>query len=164
MGIGSALGTIRACMFYICSISERRFDCGIDRKAKIPKIQMRIYFDKGIGSNTGKWLHIAFGPGKGYLRSWWVALNQGPGNATKPGISCGHKGLKHCNSAYCTRAWCNAQRWPVFGKMFLIGHTFSLWLGPTYFSRRNFKNTWHHLKSMRKVYPNDTCYKVVSFR
>lgn len=93
---------------------------------------MRTTYDRGYGASRGRQLGIHIGPGRGYLRQWWVHRNAGPGKATSPGCDCGHFGLSHCNSAYCSRAWCKAPLWPVLG-WFLRGHSLYLWLGPTYF-------------------------------
>jgi len=126
---------------------------------------MRIRYDRGQGSDTGRWLYVSFGPGSGYVRPWYVALIGGPGNATRPGQDCGHKGLTRCNSAHCSRLWCNAQRWPLFGFFFVLGHTFRLWCGPTY-NRRSFRAWRVGLRALLtwcKVGHRDT-YAPISFR
>jgi len=136
---------------------------------------MRISYDRGKGWELGRRLGIHFGPGSGYLRDWWVALNAGPGQATSPGHDCGHKGLKHCNSCHCHRPWCKSQRWPVFGWVFLHGHSLYVWLGPTYMPDKltlaaigtwykwQWRATLNHLKSRRKMTNGDSLYKLISF-
>lgn len=105
---------------------------------------MRVTFDDGRGGTTGRWLSLHFGPGCGYLRKWWCRLNAGPGQATTPETPCGHRGLAHCNSAYCTRAWCGAQSWPVFGWLFTRGHTMRIWAGPAH--NRSLRNLWREAR------------------
>lgn len=129
---------------------------------------VRTSYDGGRGSDTGRWFSIHFGPASGYLREWWVNLNAGPGNAVGPGEwrsgHCGHKGLAHCNSAYCGRAWCNAQSWPIFGWLFLRGHSFRMWCGPTYGRTvRDWRIGASALRRSKKVHPG-FLYSLVSFR
>lgn len=127
-----------------------------------------VNFDKGHGSDTGRWLYVSiFGGAK--LRPWWVALNDGPGNATGPGEyrskPCGHKFPRHCNSAFCNQKWCNVQRWPIFPWLFVVGHSFRIWCGPTY--HRNLKG-WKagidSLRRMKKIHPHGDTYSFISFR
>lgn len=73
-------------------------------------------------------LHL--GPGGGYTHRWWGKLDRGPGAATGNGPEdygksrCGHRWPYHCNNAYCGSPWCNAQRWPLFGALFVVGLSF----------------------------------------
>ena len=121
---------------------------------------MRYSYDNGIGGTTGRWLSIHFGPGKGYMRHWWTDRNRGPGNATAPGLDCGHRGPDHCWSKHCRRTWCGAHRWPILGWL-IRGHTLRLWCGPRYGTLRAGLFTLRRLRQARAV--NDGLYSVASF-
>jgi hypothetical protein len=122
---------------------------------------MRVSYDNGQGSMCGRWLSIHVGRGSGYLREWWTNLNAGPGLAVTPYTACGHRGLSHCNSAYCTRAWCNAQSWPVFGWLFVRSHTLRIWVGPTYRGLTQWRMTLSYLASQRRTHRRG--YSLVEF-
>lgn len=126
---------------------------------------MRTSFDKGIGSTYGdRWFCLYIGSGAGYMRPWWVRRNAGPGNATTawrdahPGerVTCGHRGLQHCNSAHCTRWWCNAAHRLPGLKFLLHGHTFRIWCGAR--SGRS----WRRFKALLRHRSNHSW--LVSFR
>jgi hypothetical protein len=120
-----------------------------------------ISIDRGHGSLYGRFLYVRFGGGNGYVNAWWARLCRGPGNAIGTGLRedwgtkrCGHPWPYRCSSAYCGAAWCNAEHWPVFGWLFLLGHTLRIWLGPTY-NRRSlaaWKQGLRHLRS--SIYRN----------
>ena len=102
---------------------------------------MQITLDTGRGSFRGDGriaLHV--GPGRGYLRPWYVRLNRGPGKATGPALAsysdgtahehygkgdCGHPWPYHCNSAFCGRMWCSLSLYRV-ARPFVLGYTFAL--------------------------------------
>lgn len=100
---------------------------------------MKIKFHNGRGWQLGSHIGIYFGGGSG-LRRWWVNLNRGPGNARAPGNNCGHVWPHHCNSIHCSQRWCDAQRWPIFGWLFVLGHSLRIWVGPAYYKG---DRLWH---------------------
>ena len=75
-------------------------------------------------------LHL--GPGGGYTHRWWSELCRGPGASKGNGRDdygksrCGHRWPYRCSSVYCGSPWCNAQRWPIFGALFVVGLSFHL--------------------------------------
>ena len=77
-------------------------------------------------------VELSLGRGAGYLQEWWTNLNRGPGKADGHGEKdygkgrCGHPWPYHCNNAYCGNPWCLAQRWPIFGALFVCGLSLSL--------------------------------------
>lgn len=121
---------------------------------------MRVSLDKGFGSGLGRYLTISFGPGWGYMRDWWVSLNRGPGNAVLDGIPCGHKGLYHCNSFYCTRKYCNwIPRIPFVSR----GATLRVWVGPTYLTLSDVRSTVRLIRHRQRQFPTQG-YRFVSFK
>lgn len=117
---------------------------------------MRIIFDRGHGSSMGRMLSFHFGPGGGYMRPWWVALIDGPGNATKPNTPCGHAWPRRCNSANCTQRWCR-----TYVPFINAGATIRVWLGPTYYNWHEFKMTWGYLRSRQRMYRHDSFYRFI---
>jgi len=123
---------------------------------------IRFTFDKGHGWELGRFISIHLGAGWGYMHAWWTKLDRGPGNATKPGTNCGHRGIYHCNSGHCKRAYCNLiPRVPLISR----GATLRVWVGPTYFSLANVRSNLRCLKQRRRGNANHTgLYSLVSFR
>lgn len=128
---------------------------------------VRYTYDAGHGSSTGRWFSVHFGRSSG-LREWWTNLDAGPGEARGPGeyrsMRCGHKFPAHCNSAFCGATWCNAQRWPIFGWLFVLGHSFRIWCGPTY--GRTFHDWRINFRALRTAgkHRHDDLYSPISFR
>jgi hypothetical protein len=88
------------------------------------QFRVQVYFPYDWHRPALLWL--VFGSGSGYLTRWWVALNRGPGRATKQGRPCGHRWPYHCHSTYCVSWWCGASRPGHPLRHLVTGHRFEL--------------------------------------